>query len=48
MTPDQKRVYAARRMSLAVDRVIVRRDPVRAAKWVTAWARAAGLRTGVG
>lgn len=44
MTPDQRRAYARRRMSLAVDRVIVRRDPVRAALWAAAWARVAGIR----
>lgn len=40
----QRRAYAWRRMSLAVDRVILKRDPERASRWVNVWAVAAGVR----
>jgi hypothetical protein len=39
-TKHQKTAYAFRRMSLAVDRLIVTKDE-RHKKWVTAWARRA-------
>ena len=39
----QRRAYALRRMSKAVDRAIVKRNPERARRWVNAWAIAAGL-----
>ena len=45
--PRQRRLYASRRMSLAVDRMIRAKDKVQkdqAARWVTAWATAAGIR----
>jgi hypothetical protein len=40
----QRRSYAARRMSLAVDRVIRSENPAAARRWVNAWAAAAGIR----
>jgi hypothetical protein len=42
----QRKAYAMRRMSLAVDRVIVARldsDKHRASRWVRAWASVAGV-----
>jgi hypothetical protein len=46
MTAHQRRAYAARRMSLAVDRQILApldQDKARAGRWVLAWAALAGL-----
>jgi hypothetical protein len=40
----QRKAYAARRMSLAVDRVIRSENPAAARMWVNAWAAAAGIR----
>jgi len=42
-TKEARRQYAARRMSLAVDRVIRGDKSVGAVAWVNAWARAAGI-----
>ncbi|WP_176318012.1 hypothetical protein [Burkholderia vietnamiensis] len=42
----QRRAYALRRMSKAVDRVICGRtesDKARASRWAVAWARVAGV-----
>ena len=41
-TKHQKIAYAMRRMSLAVDRLIVTKDE-KHKKWVTAWARRARI-----
>ena len=43
----QRRAYACRRMSLAVDRSIRARDPIEKAmakRWAEAWAKAGGIR----
>lgn len=40
----QRRAYAMRRMSTAVDRVIRGESPQRATLWANAWAVSAGLR----
>lgn len=43
----QRRAYAARRMSVAVDRTILATtsaDKTQAARWVKAWRQAAGIR----
>lgn len=42
----QRRAYAARRMSLAVDRLIRASNQAKAnaKKWVNAWASSAGIR----
>lgn len=45
-TAEQRRVYARRRLSLAVDRQIVATSDkvkARAGRWVLAWARLAGI-----
>lgn len=45
-TTDQRRAYARRRMSLAVDRQIVAtldQDKTSAGRWVLAWARLARI-----
>jgi hypothetical protein len=45
-TAHQRRAYALRRMSRAVDRQIVAKldqDKARAGRWVIAWARLAGI-----
>jgi len=39
--PRQRQAYAMRRMSLACDRVIRKKDTEQAARWVRAWARVA-------
>jgi len=42
----QRRAYALRRMSQAVDRIINRpSEALQAAKWAKAWARKAGIKT---
>ena len=43
-TREARRHYAAKRMSLAVDRIIRGDKSPRAAAWVAAWAKAAGIR----
>lgn len=45
-TAEQRRAYACRRLSLAVDRQIVATNDevkARAGRWVLAWARLAGI-----
>lgn len=42
-TPEQRRVYAAGRMSLAVDRLIRGEQVEKARGWARRWACAAGL-----
>jgi hypothetical protein len=46
LTQHQRKAYALRRMSLAVDRQIVASfedEKSKAGRWVSAWARFAGL-----
>lgn len=43
-TKEARRHYAAKRMSLAVDRIIRGDKSPRAAAWVAAWSMAAGIR----
>ena len=43
-TREQKRVYALARVSVAADRIILGDKSDQAAKWVKAWARAAGVK----
>lgn len=42
----QRSAYAARRASLAVNRVILGRNPERARLWAIAWAARAGWKSG--
>lgn len=42
-TKHQKTAYALARMSKAVDKLIVTKDP-KYRKWITAWGRVAGVR----
>ena len=45
--PRQRQLYAMRRMSLAVDRMIIAKDKVQkdqAKRWAAAWGTASGIR----